>query len=93
MSNDFHPKHWTADIFNFVSLHEEKVGDEETAEEEERVDREKSLLHRLHGERVLYFVQSPDGIVQEGKSKVESVAEYHLGPTVKIACSGLYLDI
>ena len=87
MSNDFHPEYWAAGTLHFVSLHEEKVRDQETAEEEERVDREESLLHRLHGERVLYFVQRPDGIVQEGKSKVESVAEYHLRLTVKMAFS------
>ena len=85
MSNYFHPEHRAADTFHFNSLHEKKVRDQETAEEEERVDREQALLHSLHGEGVLYFVQRPDGIVQEGESKVESVAEDHLRLTVKIA--------
>ena len=78
MSDDFHPKYQAAGILHFVSLHEEKVRDEETAEKEERIHRKESLFDGLHGERVLNCVQSPDGIVQEGKSKVESVAENHL---------------
>ena len=87
MSNDFYPKHQAADTFYFVPLHEEKVGDEETAEKEERVNGEQSLLHCLHGERVLYFVQRPDRIVQEWNCKVESVPENDLRMTGKITFS------
>ena len=48
VTNNFQPEHGTADVLYVVSLHEEEIGDKETAEEEERVHREQALLHRLH---------------------------------------------
>ena len=75
VTNYFQPKHQAGEVLDLVPLHEEEVGHKETAEEEEGVDGEESLLHRLHGEGVLDDVEGPEGVVQEGDGKVEGVAE------------------
>ena len=74
VSDDFQPEYWTAGILHFVSLHKEKVRDQETAEEEERVHGEETLLHRLHGQGGLDLVHGPDWVVKEGEGEEKRVS-------------------